>query len=258
MDWQAALAYCEDARYLAGYDDWRLPNAKELQSLVDYSRAPDATGSAAIDPLFSATPITNEAGQADYAAYWSSTTHLNTRNGANAAYVAFGRALGYMNGWIDIHGAGAQRSDPKTGDPAAYPTGHGPQGDAIRIDNFARCVRAGSVTLDPDGDPTASRPALHGQRHGLRIGRVRSRARCPGSKSARRRAALPRSRASLRRQAARALRPTAPRPRPPSTRAAEIAQGTACQFQSPQGQITGTCLPAGGALACVPAGGPPG
>jgi len=43
--------------------------------------------------------------------------------------------------WIDVHGAGAQRSDPKAGDPSAWPTGHGPQGDAIRIDNYVRLVR---------------------------------------------------------------------------------------------------------------------
>jgi hypothetical protein len=47
-----------------------------------------------------------------------------------------------MNGtWIDVHGAGAQRSDPKAGDPANWPTGHGPQGDAIRIYNYVRLVR---------------------------------------------------------------------------------------------------------------------
>ena len=39
--------------------------------------------------------------------------------------------MGYMNGWVDVHGAGAQRSDPKAGDPTDYPTGHGPQGDAM-------------------------------------------------------------------------------------------------------------------------------
>ena len=36
INWEAALAYAEDAS-IAGYDDWRLPNAKELQSIADYS-----------------------------------------------------------------------------------------------------------------------------------------------------------------------------------------------------------------------------
>ena len=43
--------------------------------------------------------------------------------------------------WMDVHGAGAQRSDPKVGDPAQFPYGRGPQGDAIRIHNFVRLVR---------------------------------------------------------------------------------------------------------------------
>ena len=45
---------------------------------------------------------------------------------------AFGEALGYMGNpgmgqWMDVHGAGAQRSDPKDGDPADFPQGRGPQ-----------------------------------------------------------------------------------------------------------------------------------
>jgi uncharacterized protein (TIGR03437 family) len=56
--------------------------------------------------------------------------------------------MGYMDGaWQDVHGAGAQRSDPKNGNPADYPTGHGPQGDAIRIYNFVRLVRAQAPAL---------------------------------------------------------------------------------------------------------------
>ena len=146
LDWEQALAWVavKNAAGYLGYADWRLPNVKELQSLVDYRRAPEATGSAAIDPLFQVTGLINEAGEDDFPAYWSSTTHANwTENpGATAAYVHFGRAMGYQNGrWIDVHGAGAQRSDPKSGDPADYPTGRGPQGDAIRIYNDVRLVR---------------------------------------------------------------------------------------------------------------------
>jgi hypothetical protein len=141
MFWEDALGYCENLG-AAGYNDWRLPNAKELQSIVDYSRSPGTSNSPAIDPLFQTTAIIDEAGDTNYPFYWSSTTHQNLMNGGNAAYVAFGEALGYMNGaWIDVHGAGAQRSDPKEGDPDDYPYGHGPQGDAIRIYNFVRCVR---------------------------------------------------------------------------------------------------------------------
>jgi hypothetical protein len=146
LDWEEALAWVEEknAESYLGYDDWRLPNAKELQGIVDYGRSPDTTGSAAIDPSFNTTSIVNEAGDTDYACYWSSTTHANWSDlsGSYGAYVAFGRAMGYMDGaWVDVHGAGAQRSDPKAGDPADFPTGNGPQGDAIRIYNYVRLVR---------------------------------------------------------------------------------------------------------------------
>ena len=141
MNWKDALEYAENKEF-AGYSDWRLPTAKELQSIVDYSRAPGATHSAAIDPVFHCTEITNEAGQPDYPYFWSSTTHLSMLGGSRAVYVSFGRALGYFNyQWQDVHGAGAQRSDPKTGDPNEFPYGRGPQGDAIRIKNYVRLVR---------------------------------------------------------------------------------------------------------------------
>jgi len=152
--WEDALDYAENLD-LAGYSDWRLPNAKELQYIVDYSKSPDATSSAAIDSVFDVTEITNEAGEIDYSYYWSSTTHSNYLGGGSAAaYIAFGRAMGYMDGqWVDAHGAGAQRSDPKTGDPGDYPYGHGPQGDAIRIFNYVRCVRGGLSDNQPPNTP---------------------------------------------------------------------------------------------------------
>ncbi len=154
MNWEAALNYCESLD-TAGISDWRLPNVKELQSIVDYSRSPDTTNSAAIDPIFNTSGITNEAGQSDYPAFWSSTTHANLVSGGNAAYINFGRSMGNMNGrWMDVHGAGAQRSDPKTDSAADYPTGHGPQGDAVRVDNYVRCV-TDSSTLNVNGNPSS-------------------------------------------------------------------------------------------------------
>ena len=161
MNWQEALAYCEGLS-LGGKDDWRLPDAKSLQSLVDYSKSPATSNSAAIDALFSATEIKNEAGQSDYPFYWTSSTHADfAGKGAGAAYVAFGRAMGHAaNAWADVNGAGAQRSDPKSGNPADYPNGRGTQGEAVRILNYARCVRGGNVTLTPAGNPGSTRPAM--------------------------------------------------------------------------------------------------
>ncbi len=155
LDWQEALAWVQtkNAEDYLGHNDWRLPNAKELQSIVDYTRSPDTTSSAAIDPLFACTGITSEAGQADYPFYWTGSTHASQgqdgQSGGSAVYIAFGRAMGYMRApwdptlaaWLDVHGAGAQRSDPKEGNPTDFPEGRGPQGDAIRIYNYVRLVR---------------------------------------------------------------------------------------------------------------------
>ena len=90
MTWQEALKYAENYSY-GGYNDWRLPSVKELQSIVDYNRSPDFTSSAAISPLFNCTQITNEAGQKDYPAYWSSTTHqrYTLRTGLESMHVMY-------------------------------------------------------------------------------------------------------------------------------------------------------------------------
>ncbi|MBT3318607.1 MAG: DUF1566 domain-containing protein [Clostridia bacterium] len=162
MDWEDALAWSENLEQ-SGYDDWRLPDAKELQSIVDYTRSPETTGTAAIDELFECTQIADEGGEVNYPYYWTSTTHISSRDAGAAVYIAFGQALGFMTDGppqsgspdpnadpddytlTDVHGAGAQRSDPKTGDNADFPFGRGPQGDVVRIDNFVRCVRSVEV-----------------------------------------------------------------------------------------------------------------
>jgi hypothetical protein len=150
MDWVSALAWVEskNATQHLGYDDWRLANAKEMQSLVDYTRSPATSGTPAIDPVFQTTQL----GDGEYPFFWTSTTHRDgpaDRHYRNAVYIAFGRATGWMEQppgsgnlvLLDVHGAGAQRSDPKSGDPDDYPYGFGPQGDVIRIENFVRLVR---------------------------------------------------------------------------------------------------------------------
>lgn len=69
FNWLNAMAWCENLTYV-GFDDWRLPNAKELQNLVDYSH-PANTPS--IHPVFEVSPITE--GDNPYPVYWSSTRH---------------------------------------------------------------------------------------------------------------------------------------------------------------------------------------
>lgn len=145
MVWLDALSHAENFEY-AGYTDWRLPDAKELQGIVDYTKSPATTNSATIDAIFNSTVIQNEAGEDDYAWYWSSTTHESESTGFEGGwgvYLAFGRCMGNMgtDTWTDVHGAGAQRSDPKDGDPSEFEDGHGPQGDAVRIYNYVRLVR---------------------------------------------------------------------------------------------------------------------
>ncbi|WP_078484821.1 DUF1566 domain-containing protein [Candidatus Reidiella endopervernicosa] len=151
VDWREALAWCEGVSD-ASRSDWRLPNAKELQSIVDYSRAPDISGTPAIDPLFEVVTMLDPDGNTNYPFYWSSTTHLDGPiAGDHAIYVAFGEAQGRFNvvtqaigvgeELLDVHGAGAQRSDPKSGNIGDYPDYFGPQGDVRYVYNYARCVR---------------------------------------------------------------------------------------------------------------------
>jgi len=116
---------------------------------VDYTRCPDITASPAIDPLFTTTEIDDPNGNSgQFPYFWTSTSHLDGVNPYTAAvYIAFGEAQGKMNNnLMDVHGAGAQRSDPKTGNAIDYPDFFGPQGDVRYVFNYARCVRDISAT----------------------------------------------------------------------------------------------------------------
>ena len=129
-----AYEYCRD-QSVGGYTDWRLPTAKELQPLVDYTKVPDVQGSPALIKPFVISQIRNEQAKVDYPYFWTSTTNPQT---GEAAYIAFGRALDnvLVDGEYvvyDVAGAGVQRCMPKDGsdDPSRL----------IRPKNFARCIR---------------------------------------------------------------------------------------------------------------------
>ncbi len=169
MDWEDALAWAESrnsANYL-GYNDWRLPDAKELHSILDYNRSPATSNSASIDPVFQCSQIIDEGGEVNYPSFWSSSTHANMQNGAWGTYICFGEALGWMAdpfppfdvSLLDVHGAGSQRSDPKAGSADDYPQGHGPQGDVVRVNNFVRLVRDIDASTGLDTPEEDERPS---------------------------------------------------------------------------------------------------
>jgi hypothetical protein len=137
LDWKTALMYAKQSK-LAGHTDWRLPNVKELQGIVDYSFAPGAKKSKldgpAINPIFNCTEIKNENGDKDYPYYWTSTSARFQKGKPYyyAWYVAFGKAVNGKG--LDFHGAGAVRFDTKHK--------NGPAGEGgERYYNYVRLVR---------------------------------------------------------------------------------------------------------------------
>ena len=79
--WQDALIYCEELT-LGGISDWRLPNIRELKSIVD-----DSISVPAISSVF-------QNFTSNY--YWSSTTYASDSSVAWGVYFDYGD-----NGWYD-------------------------------------------------------------------------------------------------------------------------------------------------------------
>lgn len=75
MVWDDTIDNCNALDY-AGHDDWRLPNVKELYSLIDLGRY-----SPALDPIFSGSIGTD---------FFSSTTKADATANAHTVVFAFG------------------------------------------------------------------------------------------------------------------------------------------------------------------------
>ena len=82
MTWEEALGYCENLN-LAGYHDWRLPNIRELLSLLDEGRPGPAIDTAYFPGC-----------ESSY--YWSSTSHT--------LYPGFAWNVGFHD--AQVHGGG--------------------------------------------------------------------------------------------------------------------------------------------------------
>jgi hypothetical protein len=140
-----------------------------------------------------------------------------------------------MNGtMMDVHGAGAQRSDMKSGDPSQLPVGQGPQGDVQSIYNLARCVRGGTTAnlsnyTGADTSSGQSQPLQNGQ---------------PTQGSQPKQGGQPQGNQP---------------PQEAIDACSGLTQGAACSINTPNGVVSGTCgtPPNASQLACVPAGGRP-
>ena len=86
--WLDALSYCEGLIY-ATYDNWRLPNVRELESIVDYSV--DTNGKT--DPTINSAFLNTK-----NSVYWTSTTMQTTTNAWIIGFDGGGTSAGTKTG----------------------------------------------------------------------------------------------------------------------------------------------------------------
>ena len=97
MTWEEALEYCE-THSMEGYDDWRLPNVKELQSISSFLFVQPAVESSIFPDMESE-------------AYWASTTMLEPENSSKAWMTDFRFGIVSYKEKTEYHYVMAARSD---------------------------------------------------------------------------------------------------------------------------------------------------
>ena len=104
FNWQGTFAYVAELNAMnggagfAGHNDWRVPNVRELLSIVDYGRT-----NPSIHPIFGPTGTTN------FVLYWSSTSWAGYQPEYNAWAVNFRDSLADMAGMLPFGKASANR-----------------------------------------------------------------------------------------------------------------------------------------------------
>ena len=103
--WHDAFAYVAELNAMnggagfAGHNDWRLPNVRELLSIVDYGRS-----NPSIHPIFGPT-----GGVLNFVVYWSSTSWAAFYPEDNAWAVDFGDIYGNYAGMLPFGKASSLR-----------------------------------------------------------------------------------------------------------------------------------------------------
>jgi hypothetical protein len=126
-DWEAALASCEGDS-LSGTDDWRLPNIKELESILSYTQSSHP----AIDqvyfpnteskPYYSSTSVEYDSSKAWAIDFLNGRTMLRTKSGTSPYYIRCVRTGTSVDlGGRRIIKKGVCDGDPNDSDPLIVP-----------------------------------------------------------------------------------------------------------------------------------------